>query len=141
MNSKKKNVIEKFKDKISSIKVNLAQKKALKKSKPKVSLGVRIKQRINKVKSNSFSDVINYIFHSKKFKTNTLSLLVIAIFIVTTVNVLTLILNFIGGHQSTRYYIEDNIKYLEIDNGYITEKLIVESGDLLPDIKDYFNES
>lgn len=141
MNSKKKNVIEKFKDKISSIKVNLAQKKALKKSKPKVSLGVRIKQRINKVKSYSFSDVINYIFHSKKFKTNTLSLLVIAIFIVTTVNVLTLILNFIGGHQSTRYYIEDNIKYLEIDNGYITEKLIVESGDLLPDIKDYFNES
>ena len=140
MDSKKNNFINKIKAKVANMKVKRLQKKAAKNNVPKVSFSTKMKSKFANLKNFSWSNFINYIFNSKRFKTNTLSLLVIVIFLVTTINVLTMILGLIGGHQSTRYYIEDNIKYLEIENGYITEKLIVESGDELPNISDYFSE-
>ena len=140
MDSKKNNFINKIKAKVANMKVKRLQKKAAKNNVPKVSFSTKMKSKFANLKNFSWANFINYIFNSKRFKTNTLSLLVIVIFLVTTINVLTMILGLIGGHQSTRYYIEDNIKYLEIENGYITEKLIVESGDELPNISDYFSE-
>jgi len=112
MDSKKNNFINKIKAKVANMKVKRLQKKAAKNNVPKVSFSTKMKSKFANLKNFSWANFINYIFNSKRFKTNTLSLLVIVIFLVTTINVLTMILGLIGGHQSTRYYIEDNIKYL-----------------------------
>jgi hypothetical protein len=54
---------------------------------------------------------------------------------------LTANLDYLFGKQQSkiRYIEEDGIKYIGIKDGYITEKLIVEAGEKLPSVSDYFS--
>lgn len=56
---------------------------------------------------------------------------------------LTVNLDYLLGKQQSRirYIKEDGIKYIGIKDGYITEKLIVEAGEKLPDVGDYFSDN
>lgn len=65
------------------------------------------------------------------------------LFFVVSIAVISIGLNSIFGRQESklRYKIEDGIKYLEIENGFIKEKLIIESGETLPNIRDYFDDN
>ncbi len=65
----------------------------------------------------------------------------IAIFLLAIVGITTG-LNFIlhKNESRIRYIEEDGIKYIELVDGYIKEELVVETGTILPELKNYFRD-
>lgn len=97
---------------------------------------------LSSCKKISLKKSLQSLLHSKKKKTAILAILVFIVFVISMVSLCTHLGSFVEKHESKMYYVDDQgIKYLEIDNGFITEKLIVESGDILPTIQDYFSEN
>lgn len=94
------------------------------------------------IKHFSFLDYFKDFIHSKKKKTTVIAILVFFVFVVSVFSLLSSLTTLVAKQESKIYYIDDQgIKFLEIENGFITEKLVVESGDSLPTIQDYFSEN
>ncbi len=76
----------------------------------------------------------------KKFSNTTLAV-TITIFILTVFNITIGLSSLLNKNESKlRYIEEDGIKYIELVDGYIKEELVVETGTILPELKDYFRE-
>ena len=97
-----------------------------------------IKEIPTKIKNFNLKEFIKY---CKENKVKVLSCLVLFFFFITILTV-TLGMNSIFGKQQSKIrFIEENgIKFIGIKNGFITEKLVVETGEEIPEIKEYFDE-
>lgn len=134
-----KDLFNKIKDKI---KINKSQNQNIDSSsraKFKFSDIKRIIKDIpNKIKNFNFKDFITYCLNNK---ISVLSGLVLFFFFITLLSVIFGMNSLFGKQQSKIRYIEENgIKFIGIKNGFITEKLVVESGEEIPEIKEYFDE-
>ena len=96
-------------------------------------------------KNNAFSKIADFFdlknYDTRKLKISIVFFLIIFISIFTLVSI-TIAFNsvFKKSESKMRYIIDDGIKYIEIEDGYIKEELVVETGNPLPEIGDYFNE-
>lgn len=125
MNSKENNFVKKIKIKITNILAFINKKK-------------NNSGKVSKVVNHRLASLKKYKF--KKVKVSILAIICVVLFIISTVNVMSLLVSLMEQQQNNVYYYEDGMKFLEIENGFITEKLIVESGDVLPSISDYFSD-
>ncbi len=89
------------------------------------------------IKTSKFSKF--YKQNRKKF--NLILLVITIIFLVFSIILVTINLNSIlnVNQSKVRYAGDTPIKYIGIEDGYITETLIVQTGDALPEISDYFS--
>ncbi len=70
-----------------------------------------------------------------------ISLLTIFVFVLSITGVVIGFNSVISKNKSSLKYIEeDGIRYIEIADGYIKEKLTVETGTILPELKAYFRD-
>lgn len=92
--------------------------------------------------TSSLKKLNNWKSMKKNDKVTILSFFTVLFFLITVVVVSISLNSVFGRHQSKiRYIEEDGIKYIGVKDGFITEKLIVESGDLLPSIINYFSQN
>lgn len=83
-----------------------------------------------------------YLHKLKKDKIAFLELCVVFILLITLISTAGIIFSKLNNNYGVVKYIEENgIRYIGIKDGFITEKLVVESGDPLPEIKEYFSEN
>ena len=144
----------KEKDKFIKIKKDVPKtvEKTKKEKKKKFSIKVFWKNTVDFLKwiKKQFSLMHIHLPFSSKFKKwikghikqfNVVVLLSTVIFFILSIVMLTLNLDYLFGTQQSRVrYIEDDgIKYIGIKDGYITEKLMVEAGEKLPNVSDYFS--
>lgn len=63
------------------------------------------------------------------------------LFILSVVGIIVGLKFVMGKHDSKiRYIEEDGIRYIELVDGFIKEELVVETGTILPELKNYFRE-
>lgn len=79
--------------------------------------------------------------HRKQINLATLALAFVSFFITVITLTLNLDAIFATNQGSVKYSEDNSIKYIDIKNGYITEKLKVEAGDLLPSVTSYFSSN
>lgn len=73
-------------------------------------------------------------------KRNTLLLIISFVFLIFAIS--TFLINIFSNKKEALVVksVVEEIKFISIKDGYITERLIVESGELLPNISEYFSE-
>ena len=101
-----------------------------------------LKKQFSHIKIETFIPIsVRKWWNSHKKQRNLITLALAFILFFITVITITINLDAIFGTNQgrIRYTEESGTKYIDIKNGYITEKLIVEAGELLPSVKDYFS--
>ena len=130
-----KNVKNFFSETSSKIKEKLKHKEKEKKIKtPKVKTE---KKKTTSKKTCKFSKF----FKNNRKKISLILLIAATLFFVASIGLIVCNLDavFNANQSQLRYADETPAKYIGIEDGYITEKLIVEAGDSLPKISDYFS--
>lgn len=101
---------------------------------------VKSNKSIKKVKSAIPKKSCKFWKQYKKEINLTMLILAMLFFVVSVCMVMVNLSSVLNVNQSKIMYIDDTpIKYIGIDDGYITEKLIVEAGEVLPAISEYFS--
>lgn len=103
-----------------------------------------IKKQFSHIKIETFIPIVVqkwWNFHKKQINLVTLVLAFVSFFITIITLTLNLDAIFTTNQGSVKYSEDNSIKYIDIKNGYITEKLKVEAGDLLPSVTSYFSSN
>ena len=105
----------------------------------------KMKKKLTSFKRTAFSKIADF-FDLKNYNVHNL-----LITFITFMICIATILSFLGimialnsifdkNESKLNYVVDDGVKYIEIEDGYIKEELVIETGSPLPEIKDYFNE-
>ncbi len=105
----------------------------------------KTKKKLTSFKKTAFSKIADF-FDLKNYNVHNL-----LITFITFMICIATILSFLGimialnsifdkNESKLNYVVDDGVKYIEIEDGYIKEELVIETGSPLPEIKDYFNE-
>lgn len=122
-------LFDKCKTILKSTKKEKVKKEKVKESKDEINIK---QEKIKKVKKKK-----KRVFNKKR---NTI--LLVTSFVLLIIAVLSFLSSIFNNRKPAfvKESVDDDIKFISIKDGYITERLIVESGELLPNISEYFSE-